>query len=475
MSARLLIVATALLLVLGSPLRAEEKRPPNILVILIDDLGWLDLTCYGSTFYETPNIDRLAREGMKFTDAYAACAVCSPTRACLLTGQYPARLHLTDILSGRPPAGAKLQIPAWRPYLEPGTMTIAGALKPAGYVSALIGKWHLGGSREDGAPPEAEDSKPERRGFDLNIAGSQFGHPPDYFFPYERPGPNGMTWRFPNYSEGHAGDYLTDRLTDDAERFMETNRERPFFLYLAHYAVHTSIGNRLQAPADLIAKYQATADPKAPQHNATYAAMVENMDDNVGRLLHKLDDLHLTEKTVVIFTSDNGGYGQMTSQPPLRGAKSEAYEGGIRVPFIVRWPGVVAPGSTSSEPIISADIFPTCTAIAGVTPSPAPPLDGVNLLPVFQQTGPLHRDSLFWHYPHYSQYSAPYGVIRQGDWKLIEYYEGNRLELYNLKTDIGEKTNLAATEADRARTMQQSLAKWREKVGAQMPVPASKQ
>jgi arylsulfatase A len=456
--------------VFSGDLAAGQCRP-NIVLILVDDMGWRDLTCYGSTFYETPHIDRLASQGMRFTDAYAACSVCSPTRASVLTGQYPARLHLTDYLSGRPPQNAKLQVPDWTPYLTRDTQTIAGALQSANYRSALIGKWHLGGSREFGAPPEAEDSLPEHRGFDVNIAGSHYGQPPDYFFPYERSGPAGTPYRLPNLNGGNEGEYLNDRLTQEAERFIDESKDRPFFLYLPHYAVHTSIGNRLQAKPKTIARYQAKADPKAPQRNAVYAAMIESLDENVGRLLKKLDDLHIADRTIVIFTSDNGGYYQATSQVPLRGAKSEAYEGGIRVPFIVRWPGVAPAASVSATPITSADIFPTCCAAAGVQASSESKIDGLSLLPVLKQTGEFHRDALFWHYPHYNDRTTPHGIVRQGDFKLIEYFENGRLELYDLKNDLGEKENLAAAQPDRARTMQQLLADWRQKVGAQMPTP----
>jgi arylsulfatase A-like enzyme len=467
--------ATLAFLLLAGAAPADERpgdgRPPNILFILIDDLGWRDLGCYGSTFYETPNIDKLAGQGMKFTDAYAACSVCSPTRAAILSGQYPARLHLTDYLSGRPPKDARLQVPDWTPYLGPDVQTIAGALKPANYVSALIGKWHLGGSRDFGAPREAEDSLPERRGFDVNIAGSHYGQPPDYFFPYERAGPGGTTYRLPNFTGGREGEYLTDRLTGEAEKFIEKNKDRPFFLYLAHYAVHTSIGNRFQGKPKTIARYQAKADPKAPQHNAVYAAMIDSMDESVGRLMHKLDELKIADRTVVVFTSDNGGYNQATAQPPLRGAKSEAYEGGIRVPLIIRWPGVVKDGSVSETPVTSVDFLPTCCEMAGVKPKAGQPLDGLSLVPLLRQTGRLERDAIFWHYPHYNDLTTPHGIVRRGDDKLIEYFEDGRLELYNLKTDVGEKENLAAAQREKARELRRLLTGWRKQVGAQMPVP----
>jgi arylsulfatase A len=457
----------------GASERSDLDRPPNFIIILIDDLGWRDLACYGSTFYETPNIDRLASQGMKFTNAYAACAVCSPTRASLLTGQYPARLHLTDYLSGSPPKNAKLQVPDWTPYLVPDTRTIASTLRPARYVSALIGKWHLGGSREFGGPKEAEGSLPLRFGFDVNIGGSHYGQPPDYFFPYQRKGQGETIYRLPDLPGGREGEYLTDRLTDEAESFIEQNQRRPFFLYLAHYAVHTSIGNRLQARPKTIAKFAAKVDPRAAQKNPVYAAMVESMDESVGRVLAKLEELRLTDRTVVLFTSDNGGYHQMTAQLPLRGGKSQAYEGGIRVPFIVRWPGMVKAGTVSETPVTSVDFFPTICEIAHVKPEPRHKVDGLSLVPVLTQKGQLQRDAIFWHYPHYNASTNPYGIVRQGDFKLIESYEDGRIELYNLKTDIGEKDNLAVAQGDRGRDMHKLLVNWRKEVGAQMPLSES--
>jgi len=455
----------------ASPEESKTNRPPNIILILVDDMGWRDLGCYGSTFYQTPRIDQLAREGMKFTQAYSACSVCSPTRASLLTGQYPARLHLTDYLSGRPPKDAKLQIPQWTPYLKSGTATIASVLKSANYATAIIGKWHLGGSREFGAPAEAEKSIPENFGFDLNIGGSHYGQPPDYFFPYERKGAGGIVYRFPNLPGGRAGEYLTDRLTDETETFLEKNRERPFFLYLPHYAVHTSIGNRLQAKEQTIEKFKARVDPKSPQKNPVYAAMIEHLDDSIGRIAHKLKELKLDERTVVIFTSDNGGYNQMTAQQPLRGAKSEAYEGGIRVPLIVRWPGTVKPGSVSETPVTSPDFLPTCCEIANVKLDAKLTVDGKCVMPILRQAGKLDRDALYWHYPHYNDLTTPHGIVRKGDLKLIEYFEDGRLELFNLKSDVGEKENLARSQPEKADELHRLLVDWRKQVGAQMPTP----
>jgi arylsulfatase A-like enzyme len=278
----------------------------------------------------------------------------------------------------------------------------------------------------------------------------------------------------PNLSGGREGEYLTDRLTAEAEKFIEENRRRPFFVYLAHYAVHTSIGNRLQAKPGTIAKYTG-ANPNAAQHNPVYAAMIESMDDSVGRILKKLDDLRIANRTVVVFTSDNGGYHQATAQPPLRGAKSEAYEGGIRVPLIIRWPGVVKPGTVCETPVISVDFFPTVAEITGLTPPPTHKVDGVSLVPLLRGTGKLQREAIFWHYPHYNDATTPHSIVRQGDFKLIEYFEDGRLELFNLRTDIGEKENLAAARPAKAWAMQQRLIRWREQVGAQVPRPKSSQ
>jgi arylsulfatase A-like enzyme len=427
---------------------------PNIVFILVDDLGWADVGCFGSKYYETPNIDRLAAQGMRFTDAYAACPVCSPTRASIMTGKYPARLRLTDWIPGEGNApNHALLVPPWRQFLPLEEVTLARALKPAGYASASIGKWHLGGPAYF----------PEHHGFDLNVAGSDTGQPASYFWPYE-----GKTHTVPGLKAGgQPGEYLTDRLTDAAESFIETNKDRPFFLYFAHYAVHVP----LQAKAAVLAKYQAKR-PLGGQTNAVYAAMIESVDESVGRVLGKLEALGLNERTVVVFMSDNGGlWPQATSNAPLRAGKGHPYEGGIREPLIIRWPGHVRPGRRCSVPVCSIDFFPTLLELAG---APAPgPVDGLSLAPLLRESGTLPRDALYWHYPHYwsGNLVRPSGAVRAGDWKLIEFYEDMRVELYNLKEDLGESRDLASARPEKAAELRGRLHRWRDSVDAQMPTP----
>jgi arylsulfatase A-like enzyme len=432
----------------------DPPLKPNILFILVDDLGWADVGCYGSKYYETPNIDRLAAQGMRFTDAYAACAVCSPTRASILTGKYPARLRLTDWIPGEGNSRTnKLEVPTWRQFLPLEEVTIAKALKSAGYVTASIGKWHLGGP----------DFYPEHQGFDLNVAGSDIGHPAAYFWPYI-----GKRRTVPGLQAGgRSGEYLTDRLTDVAEKFIEANRSKPFFLYFAHYAVHLP----LQAKPALVEKYKAK-NAFGGQTNPVYAAMIESVDDSVGRLLRKLSALGIQERTVVVFMSDNGGlWPQATSNAPLRAGKGYPYEGGTREPLIIKWPGATPPGSTCSVPVSSIDFFPTLLEIADV-PRPSP-VDGVSLVPLLKQTGSVSRDALFWHYPHYWGGNAvrPFGSVRAGDWKLIEFYEDMRVELYNLKEDLSETHDLVKEDPQKATELRELLHRWRQSVDAQMPIP----
>ena len=429
-----------------SAMAKEEEAPPkkpNFVFFLVDDLGWRDVGCYGTKFYETPNIDRLAREGMRFTDAYAACPVCSPTRASILTGKYPARLSLTDWIPGQREKNPKLLVPKFNQELPLEEVTIAEALKAAGYACASIGKWHLGG----------EPYYPDKQGFDLNVGGTAKGSPPSYFSPYG----------IPTLADGPKGEYLTDRLADEAEKFIEQNRDRPFFLYLPHFAVHTPI----QGKEEITAKY-ARKPPDGNQKNATYAAMIESVDQSVGRVMKKLDALGLADRTVVFFMSDNGGLAGVTSNAPLRAGKGTLYEGGVREPLIVKWPGVVRSGTTASTPVTSTDFYPTILEMAGLPLKPEQHVDGLSLMPLLKESGPLRRDTLYWHYPHYHR-TTPAGALRHGDWKLIEYFEDGRLELYNLRDDLGEQKDLAAAMPEKARELQKMLADWRTDVGAQMP------
>jgi len=445
---------------------ADTSRTPNFVFILIDDMGWRDVGFMGSRYYETPNIDRLAAQGMVFTDAYANAPNCAPTRACLLSGQYGPRHGVYTVgNSDRGSAAGRKLIPVTnRTTLPAETITLAEAIRPAGYRSASIGKWHLG------VDP---DSGPVAQGFDVNVAGNLAGNPSSYFSPY----------RNKNLPDGPKGEYLTDRLTEEALAFIEANRARPFFLYLPHYAVHTPI----QAKQELVAKYKKKR-PDGGQGNPEYAAMIESVDQGVGALLAKLDQLGLADNTVVVFFSDNGGVGgyrelgiaggEITSNRPLRGGKGMLYEGGIREPTIVRWPAKVKAGTRCATPVIGLDFYPTFLEIAGAEKKPGQILDGESLVPLLTGTGTLKRDAIFWHFPAYLQGSkgtwrtTPCGVIRSGGWKLIEFFEDNRLELYNLADDIGEAADLAEKMPEKAKELHDRLVAWRKAVNA--PVPTEK-
>ena len=448
-------VALTLLLLSAAALPAER---PNFVFILADDLGWRDLGVYGSDYYETPHLDRLAAEGVRFTDAYAAGNSCSPTRASILTGKYPARTHLTDWIPGRTPPGAKLRIPRWTNYLRHAETTLAEALRDAGYATASIGKWHLG----------QRGWWPEDHGFEFSVGGSHAGSHGDMFPPYWPAAKiRRLGWR--PFPDEVPGEYLTDRITREAEAFLDRRDDRPFFLYLSHYAVHTKI----QGPPDLVEKYRGKTPPGA-QRNPEYAAMVEGLDGSVGQVLAKLERLGLADNTVVVFFSDNGGLaknGAITSNQPLRGEKSTAWEGGVRVPLIIRGPGARA-GALIEEPVISVDLLPTILEMAGVEASA--PIDGVSLAPALEGDQAFRRGPIYWHYPHYNAHTpiltcTPYGAVRDGPFKLVEFYEDGHVELYDLREDIGETRNLAEAAPDKAREFRRKLHQWRESVGAQMP------
>lgn len=422
------------------------SRKWNILFILIDDLGWHDTAPYGNTFIDTPNLNRLAAESAVFTNAYAACPVCSPTRASILTGQYPARLHLTDWIPGRKQwPYAKLLTPAFEQQLPRTAQTIAEMVGPNGYRTAAIGKWHLGG----------KGSLPTDRGFDVNIGGTDAGHPPRYFGPLDLPG---LTLK--------PGEFLTQRLTSDGSHFMRESHSAPFFLYQSQFTVHMP----LQAPEQLTAKYRGrnTGDV-----DATYCAMVETVDDCVGQMLKALDESGKAKDTIVVFFSDNGGVRfqerrqkPVTNNAPLRAGKGHLYEGGIREPLMIRWPGVSRAGSRIDQPVSSVDFAPTFCDALGIQ---GPKMDGVSLRRTLRGERTPERP-LFWHYPHYSdQGGKPGGAVRLSSWKLIEFYEDGRLELYNLRSDPGEARNLIDVETTRARRMREMLAIWRNDTGASMP------
>jgi len=462
-SAKRLLILAALLLALPGVLKAAEPTRMNIVLFLIDDLGWMDLGCQGSTFYQTPNIDRLARQGARFTDAYAACAVCSPTRAAILTGKYPARIMLTDWLpDGRWNPKARLQTGRFIRALPLEELTLAEALREGGYRTASIGKWHLGSE---------PFSLPEHHGFDVNVAGNAHGAPGNYFFPYSG------NWKIPTTDlrakwnalpDGEPGEYLTDRLTDEAITFLHASQDQPFFLYFPHYGVHTP----LQAKQEMIARYKQVPEDQR-QGDPKYAAMVESIDQSVGRVLQTLKELSLEENTVVIFTSDNGGFYKATSNAPLRANKGAYYEGGIRVPLIIKWPGVSKSGDIIGEPVTSSDLYPTCLAAAGESPRPNQHRDGMNLKPLLEGEDSLSRKAIFWHFPHYNQHpsAAPSSVIRRGPWKLIETFDPKGLELYNLEDDLSETTDLVAEHPELVAELHRQLKAWRRNIGAQMMEP----
>lgn len=451
-----------------APLRAANQPAPlNFVIILVDDWGWTDVGFTGSKLYETPHIDRLAATGVRFTNAYAACTVCSPTRASLLTGKYPARLHITDWIHGHNRPFAKLKPPQWTEHLPREETTIAEAVKtikttPA-YATAAIGKWHLG---------DAAEGLPTEHGFDLNLGGTDRGQPPSYFSPY----------KIATLKDGPPGEYLTDREASEACNFFEANKDRPFLLYLPHYTVHTPI----QAKKEKIAKYQAKiaklkdAGQPVPQSHAGYAAMVESLDESIGAITARLDELKLRERTVIILTGDNGGLklGGVTDNSPARAGKGSAYDGGVRVPLVIAGPvaaggPAIKPG-VCDEPVISPDLFATVIDLAGAAdPRGQGKSDGMSLAPLLKDpAGKLGRDEIYWHYPHYHPGgAAPYSAVRSRDWKLIHFYEDNRVELYNLKDDIGETKDLAAANPDKATELRGNLTRWRAAVGAQDPLP----
>ncbi len=511
------IVATIALTMLSTAAAPGKERPPNVVFFLVDDLGWSDLGCYGSSFYETPHIDRFAEEGVRFTQAYAACHVCSPTRASIMTGKYPARLHLTDWVPGRQDYPFQMLRNAEnRPHLPLEEVTIAEALRQHGYRTAHLGKWHLG---EDPHGPLAQ-------GFDVRIPRWNKGWPnAGYHAPFQLDG-----------LEGQPGDYLTDRLTDEAEKFIEQNRDRPFFLYLSHFAVHDPIQGR----EDLVAKYEKIAaesgasdgaafilegnpDAEAPlsrkelnarlekpawsgykvfsdgtlkikqrQDNAQFAAMVESMDESLGRVTAKLEALGLEQNTIVVLFSDNGGMSAAnfynperriareqldkafaTSNLPLRGAKGWLYEGGIRVPLIVHWPTEGQRGIVCDVPVISNDFYPTILEMAGLPLRPEQHTDGVSFATLVKGDDSVDREAIFWHFPHYSNHGmqSPGGAVRAGNYKLLEYFENGTVQLFDLNKDIGEQNDLSLVMPEKAAQLRSMLHNWRKEVSARSMQP----
>jgi arylsulfatase A-like enzyme len=448
---------------------AQTKEEFNVLLIHVDDLGWADIGVLGSDYYETPFINRLAAEGMLFRQSYAAAAICSPSRAALMTGKYPARMGITDWIyarfqgvgtTGLPGEYAEnpdqpLRTPKNQGFLPLEELTLAERMKTQGYTTFHVGKWHLGG----------EENYPEKQGFDRNFGGNDLGQPPSYFDPYEPSTPTPF-YAFDRVTPRDSGEYLTDREGDEIVNFLQ-HQDHKFFIHWAPYAVHTP----LMAPQVLVEKYKQK--PGGKQKNPVYAAMVENLDQNVGKVLAELDRLKLTEKTLVIFTSDNGGLmgnptNPITNNEPLRSQKGYPYEGGIRVPTVVKWPGKVAAGKQSELPIVTLDWAPTILDYMGLNPE-APGLDGQSLAGVLAG-GELESRDLFWHFPHYRGADVvPYSIIRSGEYKLIHYFDMQPDELFSLADDPYETTNLAAQFPELASQLKSSLKAWWLETGARMP------
>lgn len=464
---KILIILTGILLFNFGVSKAQKEIPekPNIIFLLVDDLGYRDVGFMGSKFYETPNIDKLAGEGMIFTNAYAACAVCSPTRASIQTGRYPARIGITDWIRARfqvkddkltpPPPfeeneNRQLRTPSNPYWMESNEITIAELLKKSGYFTCHIGKWHLG----------PDDYYPEKQGYDLNIAGCDMGQPVNYFDPYA----NGNGVHFPTLKPRTKGEYLEDRLADELVNVIQDHKKQPFFINMCYYAVHTP----LMGKTEIINKYEAKSKTDE-QTNAVYASMIESVDDAVGKLFQTLKNENLLDNTLIIFFSDNGGLLSSTSNIPLRSGKGYPYEGGIREPMFVYWKGKIQSGGECNLPISSIDFLPTICSITK-TPLPDKIIDGRDISPLFWNQR-LPEVPLFWHFPHYrSNDVVPYSIIRDGDWKLIKRYEGVEFELYNLKDDLGEQHDLVKEFPSKVNEMDGKLRDWLKKTNARMPV-----
>lgn len=447
----------------------------NVVFILADDLGWSDLGGYGSDLYETPNLDRLAKQGMKFTNAYAAAPICTPSRASIMTGKFPARLHMTTWHenSGTPTPNNKdkLVAPATVGNLPLEETTIAEVFQQAGYFTAHVGKWHLGDAAH----------YPQTHGFEVNIGGTMWGAPDTYWSPY-RGQKFQNEYRYipdlepaPTNEKQIAPTYLTDALTDKAVQIIQENSNTPFFLNLWYHTVHTPI----EGKPHLVEYYKKKVKLGMKDQNYEYAAMVASLDENVGRVLKAVDNAGITDNTIIIFFSDNGGrigkykdWETVANNFPLRSGKGSLYEGGIREPLIIKWPGITKAGSSSDSPVTSNDFFPTLMEISALnkTQLKHDQHDGISLLPVLKNPkSPLKRKALFWHSPHYYTTTSPVSAIREGNWKLLHFFEDDHLELYNLDSDLGEKNNLTDTYPDKAKNLYNTLKSWRKDINAQFP------
>jgi arylsulfatase A-like enzyme len=459
----------------SSPVRDDRLKPrPNFVFFLVDDLGWADLGCFGSTFYETPHIDALRDSGMKFTQGYAACPVCSPTRASIMTGRHPVRVNITDWIPGMSTSrvpDAKFRQVEDRDNLALDEVTVAEVLQAHGYQTFFAGKWHLGD----------RGHWPTDQGFDVNVGGCEKGSPPGGYY---------APWNNPTLTANEKDEYLTERLTEESIQFLnDRNQDRPFLLYLSYYNVHTPITPYQKRYEDFVQKAGTQFTGETPvkkehlgrsrlrQDNPAYASMVAAVDDSVGQILTRLADLGLTERTVVFFFSDNGGLCTLgrigpTSNLPLRAGKGWLYEGGVREPMIVRAPGITSPGSVCDRPVVSMDFFPTMLELAGLPSMPERHADGVSLVPLLRGEDSIPARGLFWHYPHYHGSTwTPGASIRDGKWKLIEFYHWDKVELYNLEADPGEQLDLSQRNPERTAQLLDKLHTWQKRMGAKMPVP----
>ena len=477
------ILASSIWYLMALPACTSPEPPPNVLLVIVDDLGWRDLGVYGSTFYETAAIDALAAQGVRFTQFYAASPVCSPTRASIMTGKHPGRLHITNWIGGE--QNGLLQQARYERQLPLEEYTIGEAFRDAGYVTGYIGKWHLG----------VGAFMPDAQGFETTVAVNGAGQPSAYFYPYRHERTPQMD--VPDLEDGAEGEYLTDRLTDEALAFIDAHASQPFLLVLSHYAVHTP----LQAQEELVSKYRDRAEhlpdgadatisesgrgtTRLRQGHPVYAAMVESVDRSVARLTARLEERGLEDRTIVVFVSDNGGLstlagderGGPTSSEPLRAGKGWLYEGGIRIPFIVRWPHRLAGGAVVTAPGITMDLFPTLLELAGLPLRPEQHVDGVSLAgAIAGTTGPASR-VLPWHFPHYhGSGNVPSGAVRAGNLKLVQWFETGELELYDLAVDSGETVDIAPLRLAEADSLRAWLTAWRGSVRAAMPTRVGSQ
>ncbi|MDA9555459.1 sulfatase [Pelobium sp.] len=450
-----------------------KSKKPNIVFILADDLGWMDITSNGSKYYETPNIDRLAKRGMIFSNAYTANPLCSPTRASILSGQYPARFHFTTpgghlapnpdvpLMKDKAVAWNKVITPTSRTFLPLESYTIAEKLKTVGYTTGFIGKWHLG----------QNPYSPEAQGFDFNVAGGPNPGPPNYFSPY----------KIKNLPDGPLHEYITDRVTEEALKYIDMKKDTTFFLCMWEFAVHAPFQGKL----DYVKYYENKVDPRGKQNNPIMAAMIKSLDESVGRIMDKLDELKLTDNTMIVFYSDNGGNmydivngKDATNNFPLKYGKGNIHEGGVKVPLIVSWPGKIKPNSMSDEVITSVDFYPTLLDVASTKADKGQILDGVSLIPVLTENKSLNREAIFCHFPHYvpATNNYPSTSVRKGDWKLIRVYgegknQSDAYELYNLKTDLGEERNLASKMPEKVKELNALIVKHVNEIDGIFPKP----